>query len=513
VLTAVGGPEKKFWSAGKNWKLVETGLSSEQLATIGQWRVEISPAQARTDDLFLHVIQVGDSTMEQMSEVGTINTEAGQGVRVATKRGTWEVLFAASGELGGHIRCVTGGPDIDTDLTRSVTAQVGITTVQPPEKGVLMHLPSPSPAAEKQVERMSKMTLKEARSRIPRRKLPNFWVGSSSKLASVLKSVARGKITELAQTPGGRPLTVVTYGGAVSAGSAANFNSAVGARKPEAYADKASRKHPVVALVGPVHGHGAEGVTGLCNLIQILETGKDMRGQPQAQLRKLADTCRLLIIPFGNPDGTARFAPGTLNGMERVDVQFWGQGSKADTTLWGWPGCKERHPMSVQPGGFLGCYFNDVGVNPMHDEFFAPMGPESEFILELMRREAPDAAVFFFGGTGPPSLMRPAYVPALIQQEVADLAESVGRHLQQRGLPYGRPPPVLAEDRIPPAPFNLISAAYHVSGAIAFGFTCPHGLRKSGSGSSSQVTLEEILEIQLTFCEALLAEIVGQHAK
>ena len=64
--------------------------------------------------------------------------------------------------------------------------------------------------------------------------------------------------------------------------SRANFNSAIGAQAPSAYRDKAARQKPVLLFIGPVYGHEVEGLTGLLNLVQILETGRDLRGGSQS---------------------------------------------------------------------------------------------------------------------------------------------------------------------------------------------------------------------------------------
>jgi len=122
-----------------------------------------------------------------------------------------------------------------------------------------------------------------------------------------------------------------------------------------------------VLLVGLVHGHETEGITGLCNLISIIETGIDLAGHDQSTLQTLADQCCLLIIPDGNPDALARFEPGSLVGVGRVDLRFWGQGTWANDELVGWPDAKQQHPMTDENIGYLGSYFNDDGVNPMHD--------------------------------------------------------------------------------------------------------------------------------------------------
>ena len=72
VLKAVGGPGKEFRAAGKNWDIVREGLSDENLALMGQWRVEVTPGSARQKDIFLHVIQVAGQDLEQMDEAELI---------------------------------------------------------------------------------------------------------------------------------------------------------------------------------------------------------------------------------------------------------------------------------------------------------------------------------------------------------------------------------------------------------------------------------------------------------
>ena len=162
------------------------------------------------------------------------------------------------------------------------------------------------------------------------------------------------------------------------------------------------------------------------------------------------------MIPDGNPDGLARFEPGSLLGMRRADLRFWGQGTWADGSLVGWPAAKRRHPMTGDDVGHLGAYFDDAGVNPMHDEFFDPMGPSAPAILEVSRREAPDVAVSLHS--------------------------------------YAQPP------TSPPTFFNLVSAIHHVSGATVTLFENPHGLE---GPNALQTTHEAILEMQLGLYEVL----------
>ena len=261
----------------------------------------------------------------------------------------------------------------------------------------------------------------------------------------------------------------------------------------------------MILFVGPVHGAEVEGLTGLVNFVNIMETGRDLRGGNHAALRALGRQCRLLIIPDGNPDGIARFEPRSLCGMTLNDLKFWGQGTWSDDTFCGWPQSKRQHPMTGDNTGFLGCYFNDAGINPMHDEFFDPMGPEAPAILKVAREEGPDLAVSLHSHSNNPALLRPAYVTTEIQEDVRTLAQRCYELLADRGLPHGSPFTVKPEGGKNPSPFNLTSAMYHISGANSFTFECPHGLTED-----CQVNFEQILDIQLTLYEAMMRHEIGK---
>ncbi len=358
---------------------------------------------------------------------------------------------------------------------------------------------SPSVCSASGSAPVERMTYEQAKARIPNRPLPDFWVGDVAGLPQRFERLTRGQVAVIAVTPGGRPVHLISYGDKESVAHRANFNSAIGGRDPAAYMNETARKKPVVFVIGPVHGQEVEGLTGLVNLIEIMETGKDLRGKDQEKLRLLGDQCRLLIIPAGNPDGAARFEPRSLIGMSGDDLRFWGQGTWKDDTFCDWPQCKRQHPMVGDNVGFLGCYFNNRGINPMHDEFFAPMGPESAAFLKVAREEGPDLAVSLHSHESNPAVLRPAYVPREVQEDVRSLAKECYALLSQRQLPSGG----LFEARIEggrnPESFNLTSALYHVSGAGSFTFECPHGIQ-----GNCDVTLDQILDIQLTLYEAML---------
>ncbi|RLC27372.1 MAG: hypothetical protein DRH37_10845 [Deltaproteobacteria bacterium] len=351
------------------------------------------------------------------------------------------------------------------------------------------------------------LTFEEAVARIPQRTLPGFWVTDAKKIKKQLSGVSKGSVRKLGKSGGGRPMYVVTYGEKEPCHRLANFNSAVGAKEPSVYCDKQARKKPVVFFLGPVHGQEVEGLVGLMNFIQVMETGKDLRGHDWRKLKQAGEKCRLVIVPCGNPDGVARFKPKSLQGMAWEDLRFWGQGTWADNTFCGWPRSKRQHPMKGDNCGFLGCYFNDDGINVMHDEFFAPMGPESKAILDLARDEAPDLAVSLHSYPPPPGLLCVAYVPLEVKQATQTLASQYYEKLAAQGLADNGFHLVEEKGLIPP-PFNLSSALYHVSGAEVFTFESPHGL----SGEKyTPFSLDDLLDIQLILYQEMLTfELAGK---
>ncbi len=487
VLRSVGGPGREFRAAGKNWDIVRDGLTDESLALMGQWRVEVTPGKARHGNIFLHVIQVGGQGLEQMDQVKLIEKDGKCGVSIHSGKQTWDVVFSSDGLLGGHISRSGQGNRISRNLATGVQKQVGIAARTYPA-----------------------MTYKQAESRIPDRELPDFWVGEMAKLKKHLAEVRNGRVQVIANTPGGRPVHLVRFGNREQVTQKANYNSAIGGKDESAYMDKEARYKPVILFVGPVHGHEVEALTGLTNLISIMDTGYDLRKRQQAQLRELGNMCRLLIIPAGNPDGIARLQPRALQGMGLDDVRFWGQGTWSDDTFCGWPQSKRQHPMVGHNTGFLGCYFNDAGINPMHDEFFEPMGPEAPAILNVAKEEGPDLAVSLHSHSSKPVLLRPAYVTMEKQEDIRKLAAQCYDMLKERGLPYGSVFTSKVEGGRNPSPFNLTSAMYHVSGASSFTFECPHGL---DSTSACKASFEEILGIQLALYEAMMRHELSKKAK
>jgi hypothetical protein len=339
---------------------------------------------------------------------------------------------------------------------------------------------------------------------VPPRDLPGFWTAGLEDVEREIRSVVKGSVETIAVSPGGRAVRSVTYGKADDLQSQANYGSAVGAGNAAYYARKDATTKPVILFLGPVHGQEMEGIVGLVNLIHVAETGKDHRGRAWPELARRLASARVVIVPCPNPDGRARCPYDSFVGLPTRTMTKYGQGTRRDGSLWDWPGAKALHPMKGDVG-ILGAYFNDDGVNLMHDDFFLPMARETEAILRLARREAPDMAVSLHSHEHAPVVLQTSYVPVFMKERIRDLSARLKVRYDQQGLPYGSVLEPQADDPSPGprSSFNLTSALHHVSGAMAFTFECSHG-SVSEESPAPLVSHAQILDVQLTLYEEML---------
>ncbi len=133
-LKKVGGPGKQFWSDGRNWALPELTPEDWNYGQMkwldnnhdlfGQWRIEVTPNKPATDDIFLHLIQVGDKSLKSMVDSTPVKTEDMSGVRFVHENKEYEVMFSTKNEVGGNISVSEDGRKIlEEKFTDKVKSQ------------------------------------------------------------------------------------------------------------------------------------------------------------------------------------------------------------------------------------------------------------------------------------------------------------------------------------------------------------------------------------------------------
>jgi len=126
-LVPIGGAGKQFWADGRNWPLPQGYRTPDTTQLLGQWRVEVTPDKAREEDFFLHLIQVGDNSLERMVEAELLSEDDRVGLSFSSGAKQWRLLFGKHGEASGHITIKEQGKVvIDQPLTVKVQPQKGL---------------------------------------------------------------------------------------------------------------------------------------------------------------------------------------------------------------------------------------------------------------------------------------------------------------------------------------------------------------------------------------------------
>ena len=296
--------------------------------------------------------------------------------------------------------------------------------------------------------------------------IPAFWKTALPEIDAAYDRASRATEKRiLTLSAGGRPVYMLAYGDKKLPGTA-NYSSALGSRDASCYKNPAN-KQPTIVIVGAEHGQETEGVAALMNLIALLETGNDLAGNGNDALTALAAKARIVIVPVANPDGRARVEPAGIVGLTGYDLRYWGQGTWKDGSLCGWPECKKIHPI-LGHEGFLGGYYNDDGINLMHDNFFHPMAKETQALMDLFADEAPDFILHLHGGSNSKGdLLQTNYVTAEVQQAIADLSKRCYDAGMKENLEFKISSTTEREGGKNPPTFNLASASHHVCGAVS----------------------------------------------
>ena len=339
--------------------------------------------------------------------------------------------------------------------------------------------------------------------RIVQCEIPFWWKGSTQDVLDTIYLVKKGEVELLCDTPGKRPVYMVRYGRKNDLKRTANYSSAMGAGNYKCYADKGGEDYiPTVAIIGAEHGGEFEGTVAINNLIKNLETGTDYAGNENRELMELLQGINLLLVPCLNMDGRARIPLKTFVGQSFESFRYYSQGTWKDGTLCMHPACKEVHPIK-EHCDFLGGYFNDDGVNIIHDNFFFPMAEETKALLKLADDYVPDISLHLHGGGNcKQQFFQFDYMPKGVKDKIAELSIRMVEASQKAGLGdhyFWRE--VKGREEAEKAPsFNLQSAWTAICGEPAIIYESNQGLLfeegRAGYDESYETRKEKIDEIK-----------------
>ena len=336
---------------------------------------------------------------------------------------------------------------------------------------------------------------------------PVWWKSSLEDVEETLSLVKKGTVKEVARSAGNRPIYRVEYGKSNVKLGTANCSSALGAHDIRCYADKTGEDYvPTVFLAGCIHGGEFEGTMALLNLIKELETGTDYAGNTNPELIDMMNRVHLVIIPVCNPDGRARIPFRSFLGRTFYDLRYYNQGTwKKDGTLCGWPGCKMVHPIK-EASEFLGAYFNDDGINMMHEDYFLKPSNETQAVFDVCRYDAPDFSVLLHGGTNAISgILEPSYISKEAVDDVRALNAILKNKADEAGLryvPYGA-------GTIGGA-LSLQSAMHHLCGTMSVTYESNQGLVDAPGAPDSG---DDIYTLHKQLFTEAARYVLNQHGK
>lgn len=333
--------------------------------------------------------------------------------------------------------------------------------------------------------------------------IPEFWKSELSEIDEVVLSVKKGKVTTV-KSAGGRPIHFIEYGKRNKFERQANYSSACGAGNLKSYADKTGENiRPTVFLVGAIHGAEVEGTCALLNLISVIETGKDLSGKENSTFSKITDEVNLLIIPCANPDGRARFPKKSAIGMTIDEFRYYAQGTWKNGLLAGWPDCKKVHPIK-NAADYLGAYYNDDGINMMHDNFSFLMSEETKFLLKIADSFVPDITILLHGCAGARSeLLMPKAVHKYFKDEAYTFSKELVERCKKQGMSLTLSTPLYGDDE-PVHSYNLVSAITNICGELCSTYECNQGLEDS----KHKISYEDMYKQHM-----ILFELACEYAK
>jgi hypothetical protein len=345
---------------------------------------------------------------------------------------------------------------------------------------------------------------------IPYRECPPFWVSVPERAGTFLASLREAGRRAIGVSAGGREILAVEYGEKEPLQTATdNLQSALASGEgggsgvdptrifPPAFYGAKRRRRPVVVLQGALHGSELTGTVASLNLCRVIETGQDLRGKAWPRLRELARETRLLIIPWLNPDGASRCP---LHNPSDAPADLYGAvngGIRKDGAVLAYPEFKKRFPTPPEEMAFMGCTFNDRGVNLMYDFCTVERQPETQAWMRYYLDERPDGVVIWHCNAG--SLIGPpeGWLPEGCQHELSRLGGAVRQRLLREGIRIGRLSWAGLVGMGRPT-LNQANAVYHVSGAMPILCELPAGIRPA------VYSCDEMLDIGLLVIEEIL---------
>lgn len=298
---------------------------------------------------------------------------------------------------------------------------------------------------------------------------PEFWKVRPSEVIDLCKNVKKGEAKVVAKTPLGYPVYAVFYGDFSDPAPQTNWSAGNSSTSIKAYLGPGVGKQTVMFVAG-AHGSEPENVAAAMNMIQMLETGKDFRGETDAEFLSLASKYRIIIMPCINMDGRL-ISPDHFRNQPYEIFRGCSQGWWKDGSLVGWRGSKEWFPLPLDKVKYPGGYPNSEGYNIQHDACPGDMKTEeAKAVCRVMARYRVDFMLNGHSCEAKPFIVYPSEVESEVnRRREAKLGDLINSALYEAGLTD-----VSRKFNKYSNTINLTNLTNMCSGGIALTLECNH---------------------------------------
>lgn len=301
--------------------------------------------------------------------------------------------------------------------------------------------------------------------RPPRIDTPEFWPATFDRFDELLIGAYHCTVEHIGTSAGGRAIHSLTWRG--------------------------RDDMPTLALVGGMHGHEPQGVAACFNVISILRSGRDLKGESWPEI---VPELNYLFVPLLNPDARARM-PNSFVGLAKQDILHYDSGM----TLEG-----ERHEWSDEDCDpsqmmILGGLFNDAGNHVNRETDPEDLrSPEIRALMGFVADHKPDLVLEFHAHAALPMLICPTnLVPDEVQARQEQICADILERAAQEQIPF--------DDKVPKSEKVSTALYHHFGGSVPILYESPQGVLDS----PCPWTHEQIIDTCLFVVSCLAAELSG----
>ena len=313
---------------------------------------------------------------------------------------------------------------------------------------------------------------------------PDFYITRLDEMDAFLGKLNKGEVRAFGTSAGGRPIRAVCYGQKEEIVRTAPLSAAIESGKPETFYGDVTRQ--VLLIVSTIHGGEMEGMAGVANLMNVLETGEDLKGKTWPGIVEDAKKLRVAIVPCANPDGRAHIPddkddPTTWTEDEVHEYRHGRYRGGEPAT---WPKCKAPLPASEDDYEYFGGYMNDAHVIPDHGYFLGPdLAPEAHALIDLALDEHAHCVLDCHScESGPFMIVGGPVLPKAIQEAQFRMDGAVRQTWRERSL-GAKPWTVTGKSQT----LSLRELYWFIAGAQTHTFEAPNGMLGGNTWSHDQI--------------------------